>query len=216
MLIEKLETPIKFFAMSFLDVDTVLSEEERIPCIFEYEAVSLGFLDPTAESPHLPENSKVEIPLWMCTSLASQNMVRVELPKHFERKMRDEILAGASNINFNEYSYYFFEVGMKLAKEGNERDEDLEAILRKAFSGDRYRDLMNHCLSSWNEDLSQFSQNLTCAEHKIFLDGIATMRDLHNWRMSLSFKLQPSKILGIRKYEIDNTSKNETTKQMKF
>ena len=42
--------------------------------------------------------------------------VKFELPKHFQKKMRDEIIAGAANINLKEFSFYFFEVGLKMAE----------------------------------------------------------------------------------------------------
>ena len=51
--------------MSFLDIDTILAEEERLPCTFKYDAEKLGFLDPTNEEDTvLPASSKVELPVW--------------------------------------------------------------------------------------------------------------------------------------------------------
>lgn len=126
--------------MSYLDIDTILCDEERLPCHFLLEASDLGFLDSTIESPDLPEGSRVELPMWMALVLSDKQMASLELPKHFERKMRDEILAGAANINLKEYSFYFFEVGSRLATQLDSRD--LKEIMFKAFSGERYRELM--------------------------------------------------------------------------
>ena len=49
--------------MSFLDIDEILNEEERIPVTFKGEAMALGHLDSNVESEHLPQGSRVEIPL---------------------------------------------------------------------------------------------------------------------------------------------------------
>ena len=71
--------------------------------------------------------------------------VDIDLPKHFERKMRDDLSASASNINLREYSHYFFEVGLSLAMAKG--DNDLRVVLTKAFAGDRFDALMVQALS---------------------------------------------------------------------
>jgi GINS complex subunit 3 len=67
--------------MSYLDIDKVISEEERIPCFFQSDAKNLGHLDIGNTDEDLPENSKIELPLWLVTVLSKKNMVRMELPK---------------------------------------------------------------------------------------------------------------------------------------
>jgi GINS complex subunit 3 len=128
-----------------LDLDAVLSQEERIPCIFQYDAQGLGFLDPMNERTNLSQGAKVELPLYMAKELAKRSIVEMELPKHFDRRMRDNIAASALNINLKEFSPYFFEVGMDIAEQL--RDRDLQDTVRIAFTGDRYRSLMMNALS---------------------------------------------------------------------
>jgi GINS complex subunit 3 len=50
--------------MRYLDIDLILSEDERIPCKFRLEADKLGHLDPTNEEESLPKESVVDLPLW--------------------------------------------------------------------------------------------------------------------------------------------------------
>lgn len=128
-----------------LDLDSVLSEEERIPSVFEYEASGLGFLDATGEHADLNEGARVELPLYMAKYLTEKGFTKMELPKHYNRKMRDNILAGAASINLKDFSQYYFEVGMKISETIG--DEDLHNTLRLAFCGDRYRALMSNSLS---------------------------------------------------------------------
>lgn len=129
----------------YLDIDTLLSEEERVPCVFRIEVPGLGFLDPSNDETYLPEGARVELPLWMAETLLSKRMVIMELPKHFDKKMRDNIAAGALNLNLREYSNYFYEVGMKIAN--NLHDPDLKDTLRIAFTGNRYREVMANALT---------------------------------------------------------------------
>ena len=133
--------------MPYLDIDIILSEEERLPCIFSLDARQLGALDPSnrGESDDLPAHSKIELPLWLAQEMAERHMVEVEIPKHFGSRMRDEIMAGPSSIKLKEFSFYFFEVGLKLCR--ITRDLDLRRTLRAAFCGDRYRELLVRALS---------------------------------------------------------------------
>jgi hypothetical protein len=136
--------------MSLLDIDQILNEEERIPCVFRSDAKGLGLMDATVYqgpdgSVDLPLGTRVELPMWLVSALGKKRMVQMELPRHFDRRMRDEISAGAGTINFREYSQYFFTVGMKISKETN--DKDLQRILCQAFCGERFQSLMMRSLS---------------------------------------------------------------------
>ena len=176
------------YVMSYLDIDQILYEEERIPCVLQVDAYQMGFLDPSINNTNnnnnnnsnndnnnifddLPENTRIELPLWLV--LALNNFVQIELPKHYNKKMRDEILAGADNINLKEFSNYFFEVGTNLAFKLD--SDDLKVSLQHAFAGSRYRSLVMHALSSWNDDITEFAQNLTSAENSILCKGKINM-----------------------------------------
>lgn len=134
-----------------LDLDSILSEEERIPSVFRVDAQGLGFLDSTNDRPNLAQGSRVELPLFMAKALRQRGMTEMELPKHYDRKMRNNIAASALNINLKEYTPYYFEVGMELASEL--RDNDLKDTVRIAFCGDRYRSLMINALSRFDRSI---------------------------------------------------------------
>ncbi len=130
--------------MSFLDIDLILSEEDRLPCIFRVDAFDLGHLDPSNHSSVLPMNSRLELPLWLALTLSKNNMVQMESPKHFGQRMRDE-LASSSAVNLREFSHYFYDVGLKFC--ATTADEDLKRTLRVAFCGDRFHTLLVHSLT---------------------------------------------------------------------
>ena len=69
--------------MRYLDIDVILSEDERLPCKFLADVAYLGHLDPSNAEDYLPAETKVELPLWLAQSLSEKNMVQLELPKHF-------------------------------------------------------------------------------------------------------------------------------------
>lgn len=129
----------------YLDIDEILSEEERVPCIFTYDAKNLGMLDSSNDSIDLPEDSKVELPLWLARGLHEKQMVNIELPKYYGTRIREEIMAGAAAVKLKDYSFYYYEVGLLLSRVT--KDIDLKRTIRTAFSGDRYKDLMARAFS---------------------------------------------------------------------
>ena len=131
--------------MRHLDIDLILSEDERIPCKFLVEVKNLGFLDSSNIDNDLPDGARVELPLWLAKHLSRMSIAELELPKHYGSKMRDAIMAGAAPINLKDFSYYYFDVGLELSK--IKEDLDLQRSLRAAFSGDRFRNLLLFTLS---------------------------------------------------------------------
>ena len=126
----------------FLDIDLILSEEERLPCVFQVDAANMGHFDSTVQEKDLPKNARVELPHWLGQKLQDKNMAKMELPKHFNTKMRDEMRAGAASVNLREFSHYFFEIGLRLSRSAVPPDADLQRTLRAAFLGERFRRLM--------------------------------------------------------------------------
>ncbi len=49
----------------FLDVDTILAEDERLTCKMLYESVNLGHLNSNINSADLARDTKVDIPIWL-------------------------------------------------------------------------------------------------------------------------------------------------------
>jgi len=180
-----------------LDIDLILSEEERLPCTFQVDASNMGHLDVTVQSDTLPSGARVELPHWLGQPLFEKNVVVMEVPKHFGPKMRDHMFAGASNVNLRSYSHYFFEIGLRLAKVM--RDEDLFRKLRVAFLGERYRKLVVRALSqSPQDDVAEFCQALTSTELVIFHAGYQASQNLQRWRANDSALLDMAPILRRR------------------
>ena len=110
--------------------------------------------------------------------------------------MYNEIMAGAEAIPLREYSYYYFETGLALAK--TLRSKDMQDMLRLAFTGERYKRLMVRALANYkHDDLADYCQQLTAAEYTIFNEGAKAANDLMMWRSQQS-KLQKAPILKRR------------------
>lgn len=176
-----------------VDIDEILAEEERIPCVFQVDAKDLGFLDTSIQVSDLPMHSKVDLPLWLAQNLVDKNMVELEIPKYFGPRMRDEIMAGPSAIKLKDFSFYFYDVGMKLCR--ILRDTDLQRTLRIAFSSERFKALMVRSLSTSQEDVSDFTQQLLSTELTLFNSGYKAACDISHWRSRQTSVIKEASIL---------------------
>lgn len=133
--------------MRFLDIDVLLSEEEKITCSLRRDAPHLGFLDPHSRSQHLVTKSRVVIPLWLAEGMEEAQLVEVEMPKYLNSKMKEAIQAGPLAINLRSFSFHFFEMGLRLSRlpGGNHLKE-----LRVALCGERYKAIIDVALAEYS------------------------------------------------------------------
>ena len=67
--------------MRYLDIDLILSEEERLPCEFIIDAAYIGFLNPNEsdDSDVLKASTSVELPMWLALALSERNVVNMHM-----------------------------------------------------------------------------------------------------------------------------------------
>lgn len=83
----------------YLDIDLIMAEEDRLPCLFLHDSAGMGHLDSTMQQTRdnvLPAQSRVEVPYWLAQELKLKSAVEMEAPKFFGVKMRSEMRAGAA------------------------------------------------------------------------------------------------------------------------
>lgn len=87
---------------SYYDIDAILAEEELIPCNTLFDFSHLAYLDPDHHripTHHLPEGSKIKLPLWAIEKWAMLGFVRLSLPRHYGRKARERLEADPADAD---------------------------------------------------------------------------------------------------------------------
>ena len=87
---------------------------------------------------HFTHNDRYSINL-------QKNLVELDLPRGFGPRVRDDIYAGPASVKLKEFSFYYFEIGIRISK--LMRDFNLVGILKMAFCGERYKILTSRALS---------------------------------------------------------------------
>uniref|UniRef100_A0AAV1T4J7 DNA replication complex GINS protein PSF3 N-terminal domain-containing protein n=1 Tax=Peronospora matthiolae TaxID=2874970 RepID=A0AAV1T4J7_9STRA len=167
----------------YLDIDDILAGDERIKCSFETDALDCGYLDPSCNSAGLPKGASVELPLWLVTTLARRGDVTVEPPHFLTKRFRRMLQAGPSSVNLREFSTHLLQVGSSLMPCVNEDERaEMDEILRLCFGGERYCAILNHAMSSLNEDTTEFTRKLTQDEQKLFDAGSRDAKEFVQWK----------------------------------
>ena len=67
---------------NYLNIDDILSMNERVPCIVEQDLIKMGYLDQSTDDEHLIKGTKLELPLWFAKEFFSKqvNVIKVDTP----------------------------------------------------------------------------------------------------------------------------------------
>jgi hypothetical protein len=170
-------------APNFFDVNELLAGDERVKCTFLRDAVDCAFLDPSCVGDDLKSGAVVELPLWLAEPLAEHQHVVIDVPQFLTPRFRRIMKAGPASVNLREFSPYVYEVARRVVPFVEDPEaKDIDEILRLAFGGDRFREILNNSMNAMNEDTTEFTRKLTEDEKQLFSAGARDLKDFMLWK----------------------------------
>lgn len=88
---------------------------------------------------------------------------------------------------------------------GGEHGTKIKKSLRGCVSGIRFRNILDRSFNSGNEDMTDFTRNLTNMEKELFQQGCSCARDFYRWKSRQTEKIEPSDLV------FDRTKRRRTT-----
>lgn len=167
----------------YLNIDEILAEDERVPCIFHVQAHRLGHLDPTSGTETVAEGQQLELPLWMAERLREARYISVSLPRNFSAKVRESLLAAPESVRLRERSPHFYEVGLRLAALADTDEAKTLPASIQATLATRVSMILTRALHSEGVDTSRFTEGLTDLEQSLFWAGYRHAKDVREWRL---------------------------------
>jgi len=184
-------------ASSYYDIETILSEEERVTAEFSIDAHGLGYLDPArdpASEPDVTAGSKMDLPYWMIQPLNKRNWVEFQFPKIYGKYFREVLRANATPqvVTLHDKSPYFEDFGLRMSmdlvehleREGGEALEEAKQAYLTIQSAMviRSHSLLNLSENSSNEDTSRLLKGLTEHEKRVFAVGQQSSEAFKAWK----------------------------------
>ena len=183
---------------SYYDIDDILAEDEAINCTFLTDAVDCGYLDPSCPNTDLAQGAEVDLPIWLAKPLTQRGDVRVHVPKYLGEKHRKHIRASPAAVNLREKSLYFYKIGTAIAQLVNRNEaREVEDVLRVAFGGERYRQILDESMNSRDEDTTEFTRKLTHLEKELFEKGLLGASDFYSWKNRSAGLLRCASLLDV-------------------
>eukprot|EP01080_Neovahlkampfia_damariscottae_P005083 gene5083-8683_t len=174
-----------------MNLDTILTEEEKVTVIWLIDGFELSFLnkrkkekrkeavdEEEEEEKDIIQGTKMELPLWLALELAKRNFVEIEIPKFYGQKFLNGLIIGATEANLRENSPNYYKVGMLLSKQLE--DDDINPALIKIYVK-RFRQIVQNAQNNKMEQ-SLYSKNLTEFEENQFNEFRNSFQKFQEWK----------------------------------
>ncbi|KAH9229189.1 hypothetical protein K456DRAFT_1728651 [Colletotrichum gloeosporioides 23] len=123
--------------MSYYDIDSILTDAEKVPCKFEIDAANLGYLD-NNPSHALKAGTPITLPLWLAEMLAlastgedSKAPVTLNLPPALSSQVVQALNADSRAVPVRDQCAHFYGLGTRILDLFDERE--LSEVMRKTF-----------------------------------------------------------------------------------
>uniref|UniRef100_A0AAR2ILS4 DNA replication complex GINS protein PSF3 n=1 Tax=Pygocentrus nattereri TaxID=42514 RepID=A0AAR2ILS4_PYGNA len=151
---------------NYLSLDDILLSQERLPCKTDTGFPGLGFLEKNTENRHIPEGTKMEMPLWLAKGLyeRKRRVISVELPKVYREGWRTVFGADANVVDLHKMGPYYYGLGSQMLHFDSPENLEIAQIVLQTFIG-RFRRTMDSSQNAYNEDTSALverSRMATC------------------------------------------------------
>ncbi|MCJ1480908.1 DNA replication protein [Schaereria dolodes] len=120
---------------SYYNVDTILTDAQKIPCTFELEVPGLGYIDGSAGG-DMKQGNRVALPLWLCELLAVQRLgtyqvLSLDLPSSLSPRVLNALKADARTVDLRSLAPHFYQLAARVLELFEE--EEVADVLCETF-----------------------------------------------------------------------------------
>ncbi|KAL7297982.1 hypothetical protein TKK_0008993 [Trichogramma kaykai] len=164
----------------YFSIKDILVTEERVSSEVRQPMPNLGFLCSSSKKEHLDPGSKLDIPVWLASSLSSKHksIVSCELPRFYKDSYKEILHADACAVELNKWNQYFYELGLILPPIVKDDNQQIPELLLEVFKS-RFRLIMDCEQSVFGAHSIQVQ--LTALEKQLLKQGNQGKMLLINW-----------------------------------
>jgi hypothetical protein len=130
---------------SYYNIDTILTDAQKVPCTFELTIPGLGYLEGNPGSA-VTSGTKLELPLWLAEMLAvsanisTSTVLTLDLPSALSSRVLNALKADPRTLDLRSLAPHFYALGARML-ELFEEDEVGEVLAEVSRAGDaRWRE----------------------------------------------------------------------------
>ncbi|PSK35980.1 hypothetical protein B9Z65_5795 [Elsinoe australis] len=157
---------------SYHDVDSILTDAQKVPVTFEIDVPGLGYLSGNAGG-DIKSGTKVELPLWLGEMLAvsqpsgTSALATLDLPTALSQRVVNALKADAKSVDIRAQAQHFYSIGARMLELFEE--EELVDVLMETFRK-RAAEIADHAHNSRSAlgEGAEFMRSLDETERKLF------------------------------------------------
>ncbi|KAI5795741.1 hypothetical protein EDC01DRAFT_63160 [Geopyxis carbonaria] len=120
--------------MGYYDIDDILTDAQKLPCLMEVSYPGLGFIESTSASTDLKKGTRLQIPIWLAEMLAGatalgfrENIVSVSTPMALSPRVLNALKADPRHVELRQFATNFYGLGEKFLELFD--DESIREVL---------------------------------------------------------------------------------------
>ncbi|SZF04753.1 unnamed protein product [Blumeria hordei] len=186
--------------MSYYDLDSILTDAQKVPCTFEFDVPGLGYLDNNVGHT-LKSSTRVELPLWLAEMLAvssistTKTLVTLDLPQCLAPRVMNALKADPISVDIRTLAPNFYGLGARVL-ELFEEEEVCDILMqtwraRAAVINDHASNTgtnRRHGIGGVGSGGAEFLRSLDEAERELFRASHDSMKRVGQWMWKIKKK----------------------------
>ncbi|KAF9888021.1 DNA replication protein [Aspergillus nanangensis] len=122
--------------MSYYDIDSILTDGQKLPCTFELEVPGLGILEGNPGD-NIKAGTRMDLPLWLGkmlsigTRLGTSRLVNLDLPPALSERVLNALKADPRTVDLRAQAPHFYNLSEQILELFEE--EEMVEILENTF-----------------------------------------------------------------------------------
>lgn len=85
---------------TYLDIDAIFAEQQKVTCTFEIDVPGLGYLDGGKER-DIKKGATMQLPFWLAVPLLQSSICKFDIPPPFAQRVRNALTAEARSVRLS-------------------------------------------------------------------------------------------------------------------
>ncbi|KOS46288.1 hypothetical protein ACN38_g2810 [Penicillium nordicum] len=136
--------------MSYYDIDSILTDAQKLPCTFELEVPGLGILEGNAGE-DIKAGTRIDLPLWLGEMLSigarlgTSRLVTLDMPEALSERVMNALKADPRTLDLRALAPHFYNLSERILELFEE--EEMVDVLGDAFKK-RAAEIADHAHNS--------------------------------------------------------------------
>lgn len=130
---------------TYLDIDAIFAEQQKVTCTFEIDVPGLGYLDGGKER-DIKKGATMQLPFWLAVPLLQSSICKFDIPPPFAQRVRNALTAEARSVRLSSLvgvGNYWYAHGRNIREIlDGQQDKSMGDVLSETFQK-RLMDLMD-------------------------------------------------------------------------